>query len=455
MGADEQELPVLAVASLSDSFRAVWPEIASELAARYLPLDPATPPAPGVMAVILAAGGEEDRALDLLPYAYKPHNGTPLYVVGARESHRFAAEAVRRGASDYFVLPADLDLLRRTLRARVEAARERARRVGEAHGAAGPGDPFRELLGASTALRATLAKARRVLPHGEVTVLIMGETGTGKELLARALHEGGPRAAGAFVAINCAAIPAQLLESELFGHERGAFTDAHQAKPGLFEEADGGTLFLDEVGHLPLALQGKLLRALEERRIRRVGATESRAVNARIVAATNLDLAGAVRRGEFREDLYYRLNVVSLELPPLRERGDDVELLAEAFLTILAARYRLPRPDLTQTVRAALRGYGWPGNVRELRHAIERSLLLSEPGTLDAAELTPPAPPGPATAGGSRATGAPTMLQTLIAAAVSAALARHGGNKSAAARELSISRQRLQRILDHGDDDRA
>ncbi len=453
MGAGEAEdLPVLAVIPLSDSGRAVWPEIAAELEARYVSLDPATPPGPGVMAVILAAAGEEDRALDLLPYACKPHNGTPLYVVGARESHRFAAEAVRRGASDYFVLPADLDLLRRTLRARVEAARERVRRAGEGRGPAGPGDPFRELLGGSAALRATLAKARRVLPHGDVTVLITGETGTGKELLARALHEGGPRAAGAFVAVNCAAIPDQLLESELFGHERGAFTDARQAKPGLFEEADGGTMFLDEVGHLPLALQGKLLRALEERRIRRVGATESRAVNARIVAATNVDLAGAARRGEFREDLYYRLNVVSLELPPLRERGGDVELLAEAFIAALAARYQLPAPELATNVRAALRSYAWPGNVRELRHAIERALLLSEPGTLSAAELTPP---GPTPTASTRALKAPVTLSAVIAAAADAAMARHRGNKSAAARELGISRQRLQRILDRGDDDGA
>ena len=452
MPADAADLPVLAVIPLSDSFRAVWPEIASELEAQYVSLDPSTPPAPGVMAVILAAGGEEDRALDLLPYACRPHNGTPLYVVGARESHRFAAEAIRRGASDYFVLPADLDLLRRTLRARVEATRERVRRAGEARGPAAPGDPFRELLGGSAALRATLAKARRVLPHGDVIVLITGETGTGKELLARALHEGGPRTAGAFVAVNCAAIPAQLLESELFGHERGAFTDAHQAKPGLFEEADGGTLFLDEVGHLPLALQGKLLRALEERRIRRVGATESRAVNARIVAATNVDLAGAVRRGEFREDLYYRLNVVSLELPPLRERGGDVELLAEAFVAALAARYGLPHPELTTNLRGALRAYAWPGNVRELRHAVERALLLSEPGTLSVAELTPP---GPTAISSHRAPAGPVTLASVIATAVEAALARHSGNKSAAARELAISRQRLQRILEHGDDDRA
>jgi len=437
---------VLAVIHLSDSFRAVWSDLAAELEVGYAALEPSASPSADTMAVILAAGGEEDRALDLLPFASRPHNGVPLYVVGARESHRFAAEAVRRGASDYFVLPGDLDLLRRTLRARVEAARERARRSGEIRG---PGDPFRELLGGSAALRATLTKARRVLPHADVTVLITGETGTGKELLARALHEGGPRADGPFVAVNCAAIPSQLLESELFGHERGAFTDAHQAKRGLFEEGDGGTLFLDEVGHLPLPLQGKLLRALEEKRIRRVGATESRSVDVRIMTATHVDLAGAVRRGEFREDLFYRLNVLSLELPPLRERGGDVELLAEAFIAALAARYRLPRPELAPNVRAALRSHAWPGNVRELRHAIERALLLSEPGTINPAELLPQTGASPIAAHGPSG---PATLAQVIAAAVEGALARHDGNKSAAARDLNISRQRLQRILDHADD---
>ena len=443
---DAPDSPVLAVIHLSDSFRAIWNELAAELEARYAPLEPSAAPTAETMAVIVAAGGEEDRALDLLPFSTRPQNGIPLYVVGARESHRFAAEAVRRGASDYFVLPSDLDLLRRTLRARVEAARERARRTGELRG---PGDPFRELLGGSATLRAALTKARRVLPHGDVTVLITGETGTGKELMARALHDGGPRVEGPFVAVNCAAIPAQLLESELFGHERGAFTDAHEAKRGLFEEANDGTLFLDEVGHLPLPLQGKLLRALEEKRIRRVGATESRSVDVRIIAATHVNLGEAVRRGEFREDLFYRLNVVSLELPPLRERGGDIELLAEAFLAALAARYRLPCPELTGNVRAALRAHPWPGNVRELRHAIERALLLSEPGTLNPAELTPRTGEPARTLAGTHG---PATLAQVIAAAVDAALARHQGNKSAASRELGISRQRLQRILDHTDD---
>jgi DNA-binding NtrC family response regulator len=437
--------PVLAVVMLSDSFSSVWSDVAQELGATVAPLAPGDDPSSGTVAVVVAAGGEEERALDALP-ALAARLPVPLFLVGARPSHRFAVEAVRRGAADYFVLPGDLDLFRRTLAARLEAERGRARRSGE-HRL----DPFVELVGESPALRATIEKASRVLAHKDVTVLVGGETGTGKELLARALHVGGPRAGGPFVAVNCAAIPGQLLESELFGHERGAFTDAHRAKAGLFEEADGGTLFLDEIGHLPLALQGKLLRALDERRVRRVGATQSRAFDARIIAATHVDLAMAVRRGEFREDLFYRLNVVHLVLPPLRERGEDVIVLAGTFATALARRYGLPEPRITPDVRAALLRHTWPGNVRELRHAMERALLLSPPGTLDAQELTPEAA-APAASAGSAVLPFPAPLSAITQAAARAAVDLHAGNKSAAARQLGISRSRLQRLLDRTDD---
>jgi DNA-binding NtrC family response regulator len=436
-------MSVLAVVRLSESYGAVWADLAAELGLVLTLSAPDRPPPPDTLAVVVAAGGEEEQALDVLPHLPHP-DGAPVYVVGSRESHRFAVEALRAGAADYFVFPAELDLLRRTVRSVAEAARERR------HGTTAPrpaDDPFARLLGASPALEATLEQARRAARHGAATVLVTGETGTGKELLARALHEAGPRAGGPLVTVNCAAIPEQLLESELFGHERGAFTDAHQTKRGLFEEADRGTLFLDEIGHLPLGLQGKLLRALEEKRIRRVGATESRAVDVRIVAATHVDLRAALERGEFREDLYYRLNVIVLDLPPLRARGGDVELLAAAFVTALAARYGVATPRLTREIRAALRSHDWPGNVRELRHAVERALLLSEPGTLDPGLLLPPARPH---SEGSVPERAP--LAAIIAAATRAAVARHGGNKSAAARELGISRQRLQRILDGSDD---
>lgn len=432
--------PGLAVIELSESFHAVWDDLAAELelTCEHTAID--TAPAPGTIALLVAAGGEEHRAVDLLR-SLSYTDGVPVFVVGATPSHRFAVEAMRRGAADYFALPQDLDLLRRTLAARAEAARERRRPSGPQEVVA---DPFHQLLGRSQAMRAVLEDARRIIQHGDVTVLIRGETGSGKELLARALHDGGPRTAGPFVAVNCAAIPSELMESEVFGHERGAFTDAHTSKPGLFEEAHGGTLFLDEIGHLPLHLQGKLLRALEERRVRRVGATKTREVDVRIISATHRDLADAVAKREFREDLYYRMNVVSLSLPPLRERGDDVTILAEAFAKSLADRYGLPHPTIGDDARATLTSHSWPGNVRELRHAIERALLLSEPGTLDPAHLVPQQR--------DRAAGLPfpVKLDDIITAAAREAVERLGGNKSAAARQLGISRTRLQRLLERG-----
>jgi DNA-binding NtrC family response regulator len=405
----------LAVIELSDSFRSAWQDLAQELDVQLATLSPQQAPSgPETIAVLLAAGGEEDRALDLLATVSRP-DSVPLYIVGAQTSHRFAVEAVRRGAADYFALPA-LD------------------------------EAFSELLGESPALAQMLEQAARVARHGAVTVLVQGETGTGKELLARALHTASPRAAGPFVAVNCAAIPGELMESELFGHERGAFTDAHASKPGLFEEAHGGTLFLDEVGHLPLRLQGKLLRALEEHRIRRVGATQSRDVDVRIITATHVNLVEAAQDGAFREDLFYRLNVITLTLPPLRDRGADVELLAEAFAAKLAERYELPTPKLSRDVRTALHAHPWPGNVRELRHAIERALLLSEPGSLDPAHFTPQRRARQPS--GTASIPFPATLDQVMAAAARAALAQHDGNKSAAARQLGISRARLARLLE-------
>jgi two-component system response regulator HydG len=435
------DAPVLAILTLSGSFASVWEDAAREAGASLRAVDPDDEPA-GAVALLLAAGGEEQHGLDLIP-PLADRWAAPLFLVGATASHRFAVEALRRGAADYFALPEDADLLRRTLTARVEAARTRAGRA-----APDPGDPFAELAGESSSLRETLQRAQRILRHGDVTVLLGGETGTGKELLARALHNGGARRGGAFVAVNCAAIPGQLLESELFGHEKGAFTDAHRAKRGLFEEAHGGTLFLDEIGHLPLALQGKLLRALDERRVRPVGATQDRAVDVRIIAATHVDLQTAVARGEFREDLFYRLNVVHLVLPPLRERGNDVVLLAERFAVQLAARYAVPAPRITAAVRTALLAHRWPGNVRELRHAIERALLLSPSGALEPDELIPAtaSPAAPTSAAGGLPFPAP--LDDVLFHAAQAAVDLHDGNKSAAARLLGISRARLQRLLE-------
>ena len=308
---------------------------------------------------------------------------------------------------------------------------------------------FAAIVGESDTIKTVLARAARLLPHRNATVLIVGETGTGKELLARALHAGGPRRAAPFVAINCSALPEHLIESELFGHERGSFTDAHAAKPGLFEVANTGTLFLDEIGDLPLGVQAKLLRALEDKEIRRVGGTKSRTVDIRIVAATNASLPARVREGTFREDLFFRLSTVMLTLPPVRERGDDVRLIAQALLTRLAREHDLAAPALTAELHARLRAHPWPGNVRELKNALERALLLSPAGELSADELLPPEEThaqhdGPIPF--------PARLQAITTAAVQATVQLCGGNRSESARRLGISPRRLRRLLHGGED---
>jgi len=432
------------VVRLTDSFSDFWPLLADELKVPLLEWRPADgePPPPGAALVVVAAGGAEPDLPGFIPTLVVPSD-VPILAVGAATAHRLAAQAVAAGAADYFALPNDRDALREVVTAAVARRRatlargDLARLEAQAHA-------FRDMVGESPALRATLERAARVLPHADATVLITGETGTGKELLARAVHYGGPRAAAPFVALNCAAIPAQLLESELFGHERGAFTDAKTAKPGLFEAGDGGTLLLDEINRLAPELQSKLLRALEEKTTRRLGATQSRHVDVRIIAATNGDLMSEVRDGRFREDLYYRLNVISLHLPALRERGEDVLLLAEAFLTRFSRQYGLPEPPLTPDVRRALLAQAWPGNVRELRNAMERALLLSPPGTLELGELTAPRSL-PAVVGGLPF---PAPLDDIVRAAARAMLDATGGNRSEAARRLGISRSRLQRLLE-------
>ena len=429
------------VLSLSDSFAGLWPDLAHDVQATLSESDATAVAGPDVAVVVLAAGGTDQAALRWLESA--PGSGVPRFVVGSDTGRRIAAQVVAAGAADYFALPEDLELLRNAVAAAVERRRAAlARLAGETPVKA---DAFNQLVGESAALRAALGRAARVLPHGDATVLITGETGTGKELLARALHHGGPRRTGPFVEGNCTALPANLLESELFGHERGAFTDAHATKPGLFEVADGGTLFLDEMGHLALELQAKLLRAIEDKQVRRVGGMASRKVDVRIVAATNEDLEQAVRAGTFRADLFFRLSVIALSLPPLRERGEDVVRIGETLLARLAAQYQLPAPRLDHGVRRALLGYHWPGNVRELKNAVERALLLSPPGELRLDELRLEG------AGGVRAgTGAipfPAPLDDITSAATRATLDLCNGNRSEAARRLGISRARLARLL--------
>ncbi len=443
-----ERIPRVEAVVISDSFHGSLTDLVQEAGGRLSTRTAEGGAPPGVpAAVIVMAGGREGEALAQLPVL----GDAPWYFIGSTPDHRIAAAAVRAGAADYLVLPEDIDVLRRSLERDIRTARARVD-AAEFATTEGARAGFAAIVGRSPELTAVLEQAKRVAGHRDVTVLLGGETGTGKELLARAIHYASPRAAQPFVEVNCAAIPANLLESELFGHERGAFTGAVAAKPGLFEQAHGGTLFLDEVGHLPLELQTKLLRALESREIRRVGGTSTKKVDIRLLAATHLDLAQAVQDKVFREDLYYRLNVVRLVLPPLRVRGNDLELLAETFAADLAERYGLPAPVSSTEFLEALGAHRWPGNVRELRNALERALVLSKPGTLDVSVLDfGTAPPADAHA----ANGAlpfPADLATITMAAVQATLDLCDGNKSAAARRLGISRPRLQRVLDQMDD---
>ena len=446
-------MPLLSLLSLSDSFSAQWPLLATECGLGIVAVsEPASfDRLVGTVGIIAAAGEEEQIEPTLLQMV---GGSCPIAAVGVVKDHRLASAVVRAGASAYFALPDDYELLKAWLREQADTLRVELR-ASAFTAAERQKYRFEGILGESAALHSALERAARIIPHTSVTVLLAGETGTGKELLARAIHYDGPRHAAPFVDINCAAIPEQLLESELFGHEKGAFTSATGTKPGLFELANGGTLFLDEIGHLALPLQGKLLRALEERTIRRVGGTRNISFDVRVIAATHVELAAAVRRGEFREDLYYRLNVVPIELPALRARREDILPLAEHFLRRFATEYAIPQPRLTADASQALRARDWPGNIRELRNILERAVLLARTPVLTPDDFESVSGIGSVP---EAALPFPAPLKTIVAAAAHGMLALCGGNKSEAARRLGISRPRLLRLLgaageDAGGDD--
>ena len=306
-----------------------------------------------------------------------------VIIMTAYSSVESAVAAMKDGAYDYIQKPIDHDELRFTIEKALETRRLRERlsyfQRKEVQQSA-----HRDIIGASPQMKQVIELIERIAhlepgPAGDLpTVLLLGETGTGKDLVARAIHHRGSLAGQPFVEVECTSIPKELAEAELFGYERGAFTGASAAKPGLIEAADGGTLFLDEVGELGLDLQAKFLKAIERKQIRRLGSLRERRIHARIIAATNRDLEAAVRAGQFRQDLYYRLKVLTIELPPLRERGEDVVLLANHVLKKLTHKYSLPERRFTETGLDALRKYRWPGNVRELAHVVERALLVSD-----------------------------------------------------------------------------
>jgi len=351
-----------------------------------------------------------------------------------------AVRAVSYGAYDVFPKPVDLDLLTLIMRRAcwiAELERERVTLPPETE------EEIEEMIGTSERIRRVFAAIRKVATT-DVPVLVIGESGTGKELTAKAIHERSLRKSGPFVTINCAAIPETLLESELFGHERGAFTGAIQQKKGKVEYADGGTLFLDEVGELPLALQVKLLRFLQDQTLERVGGRQQIQVDSRIIAATNMDLKEAIAQGRFREDLYYRLGVVAIDIPPLRDRGEDVLLIALVFLKRVTEHMRKRVLGFTKEAIRAIQAYPWPGNVRELSNKIRRAVVMAEgpyiaPEDLDLSLPEGEPPPGPLSLKAAR--------ERVEMDLVVQALTLHSGNLRRVANELGISRPTLYLLL--------
>src|SRR5512140_491964 len=372
---------------------------------------------------------------------------TPVILVTAFGNVDGAVEAIRRGAFDYVSKPYDVDAVQLT----AARALEQRRLAGENRALRRQlRDKYRleNAVGRSEAMLQVFKTAARVAAS-DATVLIFGESGTGKELVARALHQSSPRAAGPFVPVDCGAIAEGVLESELFGHVRGAFTGAQQARRGLFEEASGGTLFLDEIGDVGPGLQARLLRTLQEGTIRRVGANEAIPVDVRVVAATNKDLDAAVSAGRFREDLFYRLNVVTIRIPPLRERREDVPLLAEHF----AAKHGRGKGAISPEARDLLQAYDWPGNVRELENVVARALALNPSGVVVPADLPDRVRGGrgPEAARLPLPPGFRPTLDELSRRYAALVLGECGGNKTRAAELLGIDRKTLYRILGEGE----
>ena len=381
----------------------------------------------------------------------------PVVLISGHGDIQIAVDAVRRGAVNFLEKPLDENRVLVTLRAALREARLSIENKGLRKQLGGR---F-ELVGQSSAMEALKSQVEQVAAS-DVSVLITGENGTGKEVVARNLHLSSARAAGAFVTVNCAAIPAELIESELFGHEKGSFTGAHERRTGHFEAADGGTLFLDEIGDMPLAAQAKVLRALATHEITRVGDSESIPVDLRVVAATNADLAQAVEEKTFRLDLFYRLNIVPLRLPPLRERLDDVPLLAQHFLEKIAERTGRAPYVLTEAAIELLRSLDYPGNVRQLRNVLEGAVVFASETAIDRPELEQILQTGPALASPVAAAATPDLdpfqcetfeefKNTSEAQFFKHKLAENEGNIKRTAERLGMQRSHLYKKLDRFD----
>ena len=379
--------------------------------------------------------------LDLLKAVRAVNPETPVIVVTAYGSIETAVSAIKAGATDYLTKPLNLDELLH----RIEKVREHHRLVlenrdlreelGERHRIEG-------IIGESGRMLEVFSLVRRVAPS-EATVLIRGESGTGKELIAKAIHFASPRASGPLVKVNCAALPETLLESELFGHEKGAFTGALVTRKGRFEVASGGTIFLDEIGDLPTHLQAKLLRVLQEREFERVGSSKPISIDVRILAATHRDLERLLKAGQFRDDLYYRLNVVTIVLPPLRERRQDLPLFMDHLLRVFAEKNGKKIRGFTSEAREALLRYDYPGNVRELENIIERASVITRGDVICRADL-PISIQEPEVEESSSKTDLPVVVERLERRLIREALARSGGVQTRAAEQLGITERALR-----------
>jgi len=393
-------------------------------------LDLGLPPNPGnIEEGILALTGilEQDPLLKVI-------------VITGQTERNNALQAIGQGAYDFLCKPVEVDDLRGILRRAFYVSQlERENRTLQQQSTT---ELFEGMTGTSAQMQEVVATIRRVATT-DVPVLINGESGTGKELAARAIHRLSERKAGSFVAINCGAIPETLLESELFGHEKGAFTNAHMQRKGRIEGAQGGTLFLDEIGEMPLALQVKLLRFLQERVIERVGGREEIHIDTRVLAATNIDLKKAMSENRFREDLYYRLGVVVLAIPPLRSRGGDVALLANLFLHRYAIENKKKALKFNQAALRALESHPWPGNIRELENRIKRAVIMAEGSQISPLHLELTEPADPYT--GKRLKEAREVLERDL---VQRALARSKGNLTQAAADLGVSRPTLYELME-------
>jgi len=380
--------------------------------------------------------------LEFLQAVKRANAAIPVVIMTAYGTVESAVEAMKEGASDYVLKPFSLAELVLVIRKELASRhlREENRNLREA---LGQRYQYANIIARGEKMQAVLGMVERVAPTNS-TVLLGGESGVGKDLIARAIHEHSNRASGPFVKINSTAIPENLLESELFGFEKGAFSGATASKPGKFELADKGTLFLDEIGDVPPATQVKLLRVLQEREFERLGGTKTIKVDVRLVAATNRDLRAALEDGTFREDLYYRLNVVAIDIPPLRDHKEDIPALAKFFLDKVARDTAKPVRDLMPAAIKLLVDYHWPGNVRELENTIERGVTLSSGGVLDTADIHLDSPRARHSPGSSAALPEGMTLDQWEDEAIREALRRANGNKSQAARALGLSRNALR-----------